>query len=267
MAARNTSNDIDAAAARARLSGIIEGIRAAGDAERLDKARSLFRSSVPLHLRAYVAAAMLLEALDREGSSGKRGGSERAARREDARKRGGDAVTGREPRRETPKSKGKRDEARQEPKAGRAPEEVLPEARIKEGRLSGEGVTLFVGMGRRQRLNARGLYRLMSDLTELEEDQVGEVRSRDNYSFVEVAPDLAETVMAALDGATVRGRKLTVSLARKKDERNGAPGSWGEGADASERRVAFVDAASDADVEGEDAATGDDGDGPADEDS
>ncbi len=245
VAARNGKDSIDAAAARARLSDILEGIRAAGDAERLDEARSLFRSSVPLHLRAYVAAAMLLEALDRGDPRGQRGGSGRSARREEGRKRGEDAAGGREPRQDAPKAKqGK--EAKLEPRRDAGADlprtEELPEARIKEGRLSGEGVTLFVGMGRRQRMNARGLYRLLSDLTELGEDQVGEVRSRDNYSFVEVAPEAVETVIAALDGATVRGRKLTVSLARKKEERGGAPGSGADDEAAAGRRVAFIDA-------------------------
>jgi len=249
VAARNGKESIDGAAARARLSAILEGIRAAGDAERLDEARSLFRSAVPLHLRAYVAAAMLLEALDRGEPRGRRDGAGRDSRREEGRKRGKDAAGAREPRQDAPKArqaKEARDEPRREPKAERPPLEELPEARIKEGRLTGEGVTLFVGMGRRQRMNARSLYRLLSDLTGLEEDQVGEVRSRDNYSFVEVAPDAVEAVIAALDGAAVRGRRLTVSLARKRDERNADSGTGADAEDASERRVAFIDADSDA---------------------
>lgn len=266
VAARNGKESIDAAAARARLSGILEGIRAAGDAERLNEARSLFRSSVPLHLRAYVAAAMLLEALDRGEARGQRGGPERGARREEGRKRGKEAVAGREPRQDAPKAKDAkvRAERQREERVERIPAEELPDARIKEGRLSGEGVTLFVGMGRRQRMNARALYRLMSDLTELGEDQVGEVRSRDNYSFVEVAPDVVESVIAALDGAAVRGRKLTVSLARKKEERSAAPDSGLDDEGPAERRVAFIDADSDSgdfsDADGLDDGIGPDGD-------
>ena len=54
-------------------------------------------------------------------------------------------------------------------------------------------------------------------------DQVGRIEIRDTFSIVEVASDVGERVIQALNGTTVKGRSLRVDYDRKTPARRPRP--------------------------------------------
>lgn len=205
---------------------------------------------MPLHLRAYVAAALLLEGGE---GGGRRGRDGRGPRERGSNGRGSDERGKREP---APggraqaldgKSRGSERPARPAAEAGKAgPARPSPEGegreppKRRERRYEGEGVTLFVSAGRRQRFYARVALDLLFETPGVSEEAVGDVRTMDNYSFITVDPAIEELVIAALDGRDFRGRALGVNRARKKGDRQD-----GERRDGEEGPGAYEESAND----------------------
>ena len=50
----------------------------------------------------------------------------------------------------------------------------------------------------------------------MSQEDIGQVKVLDNYSFVEINPDKAQMAIDSLNGTELRGRKITVNFARKK---------------------------------------------------
>ncbi|MBL8968090.1 MAG: DbpA RNA binding domain-containing protein [Spirochaetaceae bacterium] len=200
------------------LDRVLRELASPTDPTALNQMRAEFRKKVPFHLRSYAAALLVLEAArtaPSEGGRGNRGNRRREEPRRDETRR--EEKKAGEPRRE-----------RQAPEDAR-PEEPRP-------RFSGEGATIFFGMGKRQRLYPRVLLRLLSEEGGLALEDIGDIRAFDNYAFADVDPDKAEELIAALDGVDFRGRPLPVSRARKRGE--AAPASepaGGRGQDRDDR--------------------------------
>jgi hypothetical protein len=202
-----------------RLRSALERVHDSSGLEALQECRSLFRRGVPLHLRAYVAAALLLEGSEAGGRRGR--GSDERGKREPAPGGRAQARAG--------KPRGSERPARSAAEAGEAGEaravRTAPESdgreppKRRERRYEGEGVTLFVSAGRRQRFYARVALDLLFETPGVSEESVGDVRTMDNYSFITVDPAVEELVIAALDGRDFRGRALSVNRARKKGDR------------------------------------------------
>lgn len=211
---------------------------------------------MPLHLRAYVAAALLLGG--GEGGGGRRGRDGRGPRERGPEGRGPDERGGREPppngrdRPRAEKARGAERPARaaavgEAGKAGAArpaPEgEGREPPKRRERRYEGEGVTLFVSAGRRQRFYARVALDLLFETPGVSEEAVGDVRTMDNYSFITVDPAIEELVIAALDGRDFRGRALGVNRARKKGERQDGDRRDGERLEMQEGPGAYEESA------------------------
>ncbi|MFW5684467.1 MAG: DbpA RNA binding domain-containing protein, partial [Spirochaetota bacterium] len=95
---------------------------------------------------------------------------------------------------------------------GKAPEGKPAEAAPAEnGRQS-----IFVSIGRSKRVRSRDLITFFTSADAVNEDDIGQVKVLDNYSFVEVNADKAQAAIDALNGQELRGRKLTVNYARRK---------------------------------------------------
>lgn len=78
--------------------------------------------------------------------------------------------------------------------------------------------TLFFSVGRKRRVFPKDIVGLLMQTAKLEKAQIGLIRVLDNYSFVQIVKEDAQKVIDSLNGADFRGRKMTVSFARKKDE-------------------------------------------------
>lgn len=243
------------AAVEAVLDEVLAEVRAVSDATLLHECRSMFRSKVPLNLRAYVAAAMALRLTgsgsrqdnqkSRDGNRGRDADRSRGADRkrgEGATRQDGSKTAeepaGRPLRAHEPRERELREDAsqRQGGKPGRRGEHDKPkrepdlaavdaaearrgdEPEAREIRYRGEGVTLFVSAGRRQRFYSRVAVRVLSEAPGIQPEHIGDVRTMDNYCFIVVDPEVEEAAIAALNGLDFKGRILAANRARKKGE-------------------------------------------------
>lgn len=76
--------------------------------------------------------------------------------------------------------------------------------------------SIFVSIGRSKRVRSRDLITFFTSADGIQQEDIGQVKVLDNFSFVEVTPDKAQAVVDELNGKELRGRKLTVNFARRK---------------------------------------------------
>ena len=216
-------------AALATIQRIKAEITSHPDPELLNEIRAAFRREIPLHLRSYAAALLILES-----SGGARPGRRNEGRQSDGRQADGRRGKGRqgdERGKRGPPARWPEKRRQERPQAGQASGRP-PQGRQGEGsaersempsedtrpRFKGEATTVFFGMGKRQRLYPRVLLRILTEEGGLSFEEIGDIRSFDNYSFADLDPLCAEGLIAGLDGKPFRGRGLPVSKARKRGE-------------------------------------------------
>ncbi len=76
-------------------------------------------------------------------------------------------------------------------------------------------VRLFISAGHKDNIRPGDLVGAITGEASVSGDQVGKVDIRDTFSVVEVASDVAERVIGALNGTTLRGRSLRVDYDRR----------------------------------------------------
>ncbi|HYW08614.1 MAG TPA: DbpA RNA binding domain-containing protein [Longimicrobium sp.] len=89
---------------------------------------------------------------------------------------------------------------------------------------------LYVGVGERDGVRAGDLVGAIAGETNIPGSQVGKIEVRDTFSIVEVPAELAEKVIAAVNGITIKGRATRVDFDRGNSRRAGAPGTGGTAA-------------------------------------
>ncbi len=232
------------AAIEAAFDEALAEVRASGNVALLQECRAIFRKRVPLTLRAYVAAALVLKGSGASRPAEKRGrfaepgkGADSARdsrgdrnardsrpgndRQKDARPRNEAQPSSAQKKTEKPRKEAVVREAR-EPRAAAESAEVREPREVRENRYRGEGVTLFVSAGRRQRFYARVAIKVLLDIPGITDEVVGDIRTMDNYSFIVVDPSVEDAVIAGLSGYDFKGRILAANRARKRGE--SAPG-------------------------------------------
>jgi len=204
------------------LQDVVKKIRTEEDPLLLNQYRRLFRSSVPLTLRSYLAA-YLLKQIDDGAFPGSFGSALRTGRsfrdkrdRSDRSDRSERSDRGNRGEKAPRADKGARAEkteraSRERPSTENRPVErvVLPEELA---------TTLFVSIGRNRRVFPRDLIGLIMQNVEIDRDHIGDIRVLDNYSFVQVITEDADRVIEGLHEMEYRGRKLVVSYSKKKEE-------------------------------------------------
>ncbi len=199
------------------LDGILAEVRKPSDLSALKEARAAFRRRIPFSLRSYAAATLILRAAGVSRSTSKALIKESVvsdrSTRDDFRKKGREAATAKTEGADTDAmSRPAEDFARETKRpAGRADSSLRP-------RFKGNGTTIFFSMGKRQRFHPRALIDLIIEVAGVGSEYIGEVRTFDNYSFVDIDPEKAQVVVSTLNGVELRGRRLSVNLARKRDE-------------------------------------------------
>lgn len=223
------------AAIEAAFDEALAEVRASGNVALLQECRAIFRKRVPLTLRAYVAAALVLKGAGAARPSDKRGRSAEAGRDSsgnrnprDGRSRNEAQPGSAQKKAEKPRKEAVVREVR-EPRPAAESTEVREPREVRENRYRGEGVTLFVSAGRRQRFYARVAIKVLLDIPGITDEVVGDIRTMDNYSFIVIDPAIEEAVLAGLNGYDFKGRILAANRARKRGE--SAPGQE-EGQDA-----------------------------------
>ncbi len=187
---QNREIDIDQAAAY--LKDVVAKVKSNPD--ELEALKKAFKKNVPLTLRSYVAAYLL------KNSSG-------AIFRFNLHK-------GREEFRSVRESEPRREERTAEAAAPSEPRERYTRVQIDPESAS----TVFVGIGRNRRVYPRDLVGLFISVAGIEKERIGDIRVLANYSFVQLFKEDAEKVINTLNGYSYRGRALSVSYSRQRED-------------------------------------------------
>lgn len=190
------------------LQDAVEKVKTQEDPVELNEVKKVFKQNVPLTLRSYVAAYMLKSVT---GFSAKPSKGFKKTRTTEAR---GQKAFDRNTR-SSNRVQEKDGDASQKPRRNTIDESLAE--------------TIFISIGRNRRVFHRDLLSLITQAVELDRDRIGDIRVLDNYSFVQVFSEDAQKIIDVLNGYEFRGRKLTVSFSRKKEE-----GSEDESSDNAE---------------------------------
>ncbi len=79
-------------------------------------------------------------------------------------------------------------------------------------------ITLFVSVGKNKKVYPKDLKQLFIEQLGITNAEIGNVKTLENYSFVDVAETCAQKAIDTLNAITYRGRKITVNYSRKKGE-------------------------------------------------
>lgn len=214
MPIESANSKIPEEALNAFLDGILAELRSSTASDALTQVRSIFRKRIPLHLRSYAAALLILRAA----------GITRAQPQKPS-------IPAVKATKETTPAPAAR--AAKEPAQVRTPrrQPAAPASGPRPSQASAEGpaqgqqrrsnvgmVPLFVSMGKRQRLRPQELRVMLGEKAGIDSEELGRVHLFDNYSFIDVPEALAEKIVAAADGADFRGRPIEIKPAKKRGE-------------------------------------------------
>ncbi len=193
--------------AEARFKELLEEferhIRDNADLDRLKLIRRQIRKALPLSVRAYLPAYLLREAV----GAGVR-------RTPAARDRPVPAKRPPQPRAAVP---AERPAERPADKQSAAPPVATDSpAAAPAAEPDGDMARLFVSVGRSRRVSRQMLADLFIAKLELPQEQIGEVRVLDNFSFIEVPSAVAQSAIDRITGETLNGRRVNVDYARNK---------------------------------------------------
>jgi hypothetical protein len=190
-----------------RLNAILQTIQTEADPQLLNQYRSLIRKNVSFFQRSYLAAYLLMLQEQPQGRQ---------------------RISGDDKPRN--KSKGRNNSVGAEPAGGteaarqnRRPEQQATQQPPAPVALSEDEATrLFISIGRNRRIFPREILGLIGAKTSVAKEDIGTINILNNYSFVQVRNAVAAEVVDALNGASFRGKTLTVNYARarKEDDEN-----------------------------------------------
>ena len=194
-------------------------IRDNADLERLKVIRRQIRKALPLSVRAYLPAYLLREAVG--------AGVPQAA---SGRDRPAPAARTAKPPAAKPSStaapSAKPGAAEAAPRVPDTPAPVKAAATdaptpadtpdAPAGNSDSDMARLFVSVGRSRRVSRQMLTDLFVVKLDLPQDQIGEVRVLDNFSFIEVPAAVAQSAIDRITGETLNGRRVNVDFARSK---------------------------------------------------
>jgi len=182
----------------------LEEVKSSRDVSLLQECRSIFRARVPLHLRAYVAANLALKSSP--NLSAKNYSGHGKAKNKTGKAKDNTQID--------PKEALENKKLPAQPKAEPKPRNKADKAK----RYRGEGLSLFISAGRRQRFFAKTILKILTVDFGIAEEKIGDIRTMDNYSFVTIDPELESAVVSAISGMDWKGRILGINRARKKGE-------------------------------------------------
>ena len=189
MAYVRHENELNMDQVAAFLQDAVEKVKASPD--EYEELVKVFKKNVPLMIRKYVSAYLLKQAggaIYRFNSHKSSHGEFRHSRYE-----------------------------KTEAQTSEAPsfEHHEPRARVQIDPTS--AVTVFVGIGRNRRTFPRDIVGLFTNVGGVERERIGDIRVLANYSFVQLFKEDADKAIGALNGYSYRGRPLSVSYSRQRD--------------------------------------------------
>ncbi|MDR2708850.1 MAG: DEAD/DEAH box helicase [Elusimicrobiota bacterium] len=79
---------------------------------------------------------------------------------------------------------------------------------------------LFISVGKKDKIRAGDFVGAISGETGINADLIGNIKLFDAFSFVEVPSEYAQTIMDALNASNIRGKKVSVEIAKDRDIRD-----------------------------------------------
>ena len=195
MPIESAPNKIPEEALNAFLDGILAELSSPSDPAMLTKVRSIFRKRIPLHMRSYAAALLILRAAGITRSQPQKPVAPPAKAVKDP--------SPIKPSRPAVLASSAADSSERKPAQPKSSEGMVP---------------LFVSMGKRQRLRPQELRTLISEKAEIPSENLGRVHLFDNYSFIDVPEIHAEKIIQASDGAAFKGRTIEIKPAKKRSD-------------------------------------------------
>lgn len=197
------------------------------DIQAYETLKKVFKKNVPFTRRNYVAAMLLKQALN--GYKGNRFSNDRSDRFN--RNERNDRSERNERRNERAERANRKEFERAERPAAVAEErtERAPRVQIDPAMAT----TIFIGIGRNRRVYPRDLVGLLVSVAGLERDRIGDIRVLANYSFIQLFTEDCEKAIAALNGYDYRGRKLSVSYSKQREDGEDVAEAAVEAADVS----------------------------------
>src|SRR5574344_2064059 len=229
----NVNNGINEEQIASFLSDALSRVEADSDPETLNLLKKIYKKNIPFSRRMYVAAWLVKQATN--------GGSRGASRfgRNDRNDRFSRDRNDRAERTEQRNDRQSRFEARHADRTERPDRSERParaERAERNERASSEhtedhadraprvqidpslATTIFIGIGRNRRVFPRDLVGPLVSVAGLDRERIGDIRVLANYSFIQLFTEDCEKAIAALNGYDYRGRKLSVSYSRQKED-------------------------------------------------
>ena len=201
-------------------------IRDNADLERLKVIRRQIRKALPLSVRAYLPAYLLREAVGAgvpQAASGRDrpAPAARTAKPPAAKPSSAAAPSGKpgaaEAARRVPETPAPVTAAATDaPTPADTPDAPADTADAPAANSDSDMARLFVSVGRSRRVSRQMLTDLFVVKLDLPQDQIGEVRVLDNFSFIEVPAAVAQSAIDRITGETLNGRRVNVDFARSK---------------------------------------------------
>ena len=184
---RSLMND---ALVQKKIQSALSSIQEEEDPEELNAYRRLFKRRVHIFRRTYFGAYLLKQFLgQRKGKAATERDSSSTRRSSSGTRRGGG-------------------QSQRKPSSPRVTTPILVE--------NGKFASVYVSAGRNSHVSRRDLVELFTDVDGMNEDSIGNIQVLDNFSFMEIATEVASKAIEALDGSNLRGRRLAVAYARSK---------------------------------------------------
>jgi len=103
---------------------------------------------------------------------------------------------------------------------------ATPTRRVDPGPPPATWARLYVGVGSRDQIRPADLVGAITGEASIRGNQVGKIEIRENFSIVEVEAPVADRVISAVNGTSLRGRSVRVDYDRGTDRtrRGGGPG-------------------------------------------
>ncbi len=201
-------------------------IRDNADLEHLKVIRRQIRKALPLSVRAYLPAYLLREAVgagvpraaagrDRSAPAARTAKAPAAHAKAPAAQQSSATPASGKPRASEPARRVPETPAPVTADASAAPTSAEPPA-ASAGSSDGDMARLFVSVGRSRRVSRQMLTDLFVVKLDIPQDQIGEVRVLDNFSFIEVPAAVAQSAIDRITGETLNGRRVNVDFARSK---------------------------------------------------
>lgn len=185
------------------LKASVQQVKTQEDVDVLKQLKKVFKKNIPWNLRGYVAAYLLKVAT---GNARRPFVPRHDFERDGFRRERGDFSRSRnEERREFSRAENSSGEERHTPHAR---VEIDPSV----------AATIFIGIGRNRRVFPRDLLGILINVAGIERDRIGDIRVLANYSFVQLFAEDADKAINALNGYEYRGRPLSVSYSRARDD-------------------------------------------------